>query len=379
MPLDLDHRLIDAVDSGAVDEARRLLILGASPSARKRVTLRIRVAENRGVETKSDTIEGENAMALAIVHRHVDVVEQLLQHGVKSTWWNGTVHDQSTVKSNLKTSNLGEQLTVQNPKIVHDVRNYFHLRPQLDNVTMLLLNGATVTDREMEAAKAFPDKRFAELVAEHRRSSPSTSTPSALSLHRSWSSEWVHLSSPRSMDTMIDQVNQGLTSPALATESQAASAFAKGSTTKLQKIIEELQAKNAALESGIIAYPELEGRISELEAQIINDASIPTENVTINAKKRKLNPPHSPPSAHSTLLDRHQVFRGAETSHLSPRDLEYVRVEALMQVVANFLPQRSDELQLSCGDHVFVNVSFSDGWGSVSASITDEATLRGIA
>ncbi|KAJ3335280.1 hypothetical protein HDU93_005958 [Gonapodya sp. JEL0774] len=217
--MELDHQLINVVESGKIDEVRGLLTLGACPSARKAVTLEIRFPghpADGSEETKSDTIECESALALAFFHRHVDAVALLLQHGADanaevecSRWENGVVQ-----RNRRQTSNIGEQPQSQQswwasyrsePETKEDARQYFHLSPHLDIVRLLLQNGANVTDRGMDAAKAFPDKRFAKLLAEHRRAS--TSIPQA---HHT---------------TVIDQVIQiqGLTARSVATDSREAS------------------------------------------------------------------------------------------------------------------------------------------------------------
>ncbi|KAJ3341442.1 hypothetical protein HDU93_004843 [Gonapodya sp. JEL0774] len=66
-------KLIEAVERGDILEVENLLTNGADPNAVKTVTLLLL--------NKTDTVNGESALALAILHGHDQIVEVLLKHG----------------------------------------------------------------------------------------------------------------------------------------------------------------------------------------------------------------------------------------------------------------------------------------------------------
>ncbi|KXS10823.1 hypothetical protein M427DRAFT_462310 [Gonapodya prolifera JEL478] len=87
MSSSLNAELIDAVEAGNVAEVQRIIEAGASPEAWKKVTLMGKVKRGRGpfggFDWKEDTVDGENALMLAILHGKVGVVKMLLEKGAR--------------------------------------------------------------------------------------------------------------------------------------------------------------------------------------------------------------------------------------------------------------------------------------------------------
>ncbi|KAJ3338579.1 hypothetical protein HDU93_009356 [Gonapodya sp. JEL0774] len=232
--------LIEAVENGNEKRVQQLLLEGADPNVRKKVTLSVQVQEHRLVkraglfssekyeevyEKKTDAIECESALALAILHGHSRIVEALLISGAApngkcdwriancgSSWdselwnkkrWLGSVSfpspvtlaigrggrwkrwDSSTANvpnadGTLFISNKGGHVRLDNPKTWDSASTGFTIQPSLAVLRVLLRHGAVVSDVEITAASKNTDTSFLEAVLAQRNvEHASTSIPVA--------------------------------------------------------------------------------------------------------------------------------------------------------------------------------------------------------
>ncbi|KAJ3335333.1 hypothetical protein HDU93_005786, partial [Gonapodya sp. JEL0774] len=197
-----DIQLIEAVENGQAQRVRQLLADGANPNTRKRVTLTCSIEG----ETKTDTVECESALTLAIIHANEDIVKALLEGGAdanlacewkvadwgsswnadrwnrtrwywtfsfpsaltlamarggKWTWWDGRTEDSPYPNNKLSINHKGGHIQLKDPAVLQDARiRFFTVRPSLPIVKLLLSHGAAVAQREFDAARKQPDGRF---------------------------------------------------------------------------------------------------------------------------------------------------------------------------------------------------------------------------
>ncbi|KAJ3336400.1 hypothetical protein HDU93_002900 [Gonapodya sp. JEL0774] len=209
--------LIQAVEAADANEVRRLLDAGARATAAKRVTITFDVAsqiykfKRDKVERKTDTVDCESALALAIMRAQPEIVGMLLEAGAPPNreirWkrsafgtWNMPIGDWEVARWECEyffpsaltlalgkggkgvTAATGKVVTIPNsknilainlpgghvdifrPRLVDDVRVQLQIVPSIEIVRLLLDAGATVTEKELDAAKSNSDPKFLELL-----------------------------------------------------------------------------------------------------------------------------------------------------------------------------------------------------------------------
>ncbi|KAJ3335332.1 hypothetical protein HDU93_005785 [Gonapodya sp. JEL0774] len=184
-----DVDLIAAVEDGDAALVGNLLREGANRNARMNITLAVTIATG---EIKTETIQGESALALAILHRHPQVVDALLSFGadpnreitwniaaVKAIW---TLHDWNHLRwlhtitfpspidlalgfsgrcrspwkiyagsvpeydNKLTVNRRGGHIVLKNPNRWDDVRVWLSFRVSPATILHLLRHGAAITE-----------------------------------------------------------------------------------------------------------------------------------------------------------------------------------------------------------------------------------------
>ncbi|KXS15370.1 hypothetical protein M427DRAFT_56732 [Gonapodya prolifera JEL478] len=213
----LNAQLIDAVEAGSETDVRRLIDTGASPDARKRVTLRAKVDDGKGgFEWKEDTKDCESALVLAVVHAWVGVVMVLLEKGATvdgqldwkispsgsqnwsadawqdSKWmatysfpsvltlaigrggtltsWDGNTFPRPTRKGKLDINLRGGMVTLNHPTQAEDRSVLVTVQPNVEIARLLLAYGTRVTDVELNAVERSSDPEFLRILESHQRS-----------------------------------------------------------------------------------------------------------------------------------------------------------------------------------------------------------------
>ncbi|KXS15368.1 hypothetical protein M427DRAFT_324109 [Gonapodya prolifera JEL478] len=226
MSATLNAQLIDAVEDGREADVERLLEAGASPDARKTVTLKAKVEMPKGLfggggglEWKDDSADCESALVLAILHARVGVVRVLLENGAsvdrvverkigytsyfgeqkwKADEWKrmrwhwtttfpsilaaalgcggqakndyyGSKSDTPDVNGQLNISPRGGTVILNHPTKWDHACVAITLQPNVRIVRLLLAHGARVTDVELEGARTNPNQEFLNVLLSHQR------------------------------------------------------------------------------------------------------------------------------------------------------------------------------------------------------------------
>ncbi|KAJ3336891.1 hypothetical protein HDU93_002004 [Gonapodya sp. JEL0774] len=209
-----DAQLIEAVENGQTELVCQLLADGADAKARKKVTLSCII----GPDLKTDTVEGESALTLAILHHHLDIAEVLIRHGADpnepcvawpvanyysswdsdkwkrerwwatfsfpslvtlavtrgGTWtqWDGFREDRPNIYNALAINHKGGNVQLTDPQTNDDAFVNFTLRPSLPIVQLLLRHGAVISDTELAAARKLTDTRCLRALEQHQAQHP---------------------------------------------------------------------------------------------------------------------------------------------------------------------------------------------------------------
>ncbi|KXS15355.1 hypothetical protein M427DRAFT_32328 [Gonapodya prolifera JEL478] len=183
MPLSLNVRLIEAVETGPEVNIKRLIETGASPNARKEFTLRtVAATEGGGTQWKEETVEFESALALAILYGREGAVKLLLDDGANvrlshrvETQRGGTVtcrgytSDCSRRDGTLPVDFKGGVVTLNHPRLFESIHTNVKLEPNIEIIRLLLASGVRVTDVELDAARQHPEPEFLRVLVSHRR------------------------------------------------------------------------------------------------------------------------------------------------------------------------------------------------------------------
>ncbi|KXS15361.1 hypothetical protein M427DRAFT_69995 [Gonapodya prolifera JEL478] len=217
MSADLNAQLIEAVESGSEVDVKRLIDEGASPDARKRVTLRAKVDDGKGgFEWMEDTVDCENALGLAILHARVAIVRLLLDNGAsvdsevqwkvancqgtrdwtsdewqRQRWWwtcgfpslltaaighcgkstdfKGSKYNILNINGQLSANLRGGTVTIEHPKKSQERSVRLTVEPKMEIVRSLLEHGAIVTDVDLKAAQKNPNREFLQTLESHHR------------------------------------------------------------------------------------------------------------------------------------------------------------------------------------------------------------------
>ncbi|KXS10761.1 hypothetical protein M427DRAFT_461055 [Gonapodya prolifera JEL478] len=217
----LNAQLIEAVESGNDTDVQRLIEAGASPNARKKVTIRARVWNPLGgFEWKKDSVNCESALVLAVLHSRVEIARLLLEkgamvdgvvrwkisnwfcdrnwtlkewqqgrwiwtcsfpsvlalgmgHGGKCTSCYGYSGDIPNMHGKLDISRSGGTLKLKHPVPVDDIFSALTIHPNIEIIRLLLKYGARFTDVELAALHKIPSQNFlSNLVAQNCIASP---------------------------------------------------------------------------------------------------------------------------------------------------------------------------------------------------------------
>ncbi|KXS09108.1 hypothetical protein M427DRAFT_251265 [Gonapodya prolifera JEL478] len=453
MAATIDAQLVEAVEKGRAVEVRRLIDAGANPDARKQMTMgalvvtgkrlvRVKVRSNlfreddfeekfeEVVEAKSDTVDCESALTIAILHGHVDCVAALLEMGAKVDgpadwkfgnvgpettawssdswekerwsgtvsfpsplclavgrggkvqWWNGDIVVSPDNSGKVPTNPRGGRVALNSPTKMDDIRIMLKLSPRPEIVQLLLSHGASVTATELSAVKTFPDLRILRIVEGHVSKNGLKSPPSAAFAQRvprplqpvnsssSLSATTVN-SSRTSSDNPIPYMKRvdslvGFISSVRTDQTSTSGADSPGALLGSSFLQDSRLLLNG---------PDPQQRISALEKDLLISQR---DNANFTNQISQLK------QEQSALMCRITELEGLNT-HLISRnsDLEEenaalriwngqqskppVALKQMLFVVADFDPRNADELQLRVGNEVFVNLAFADGWASVSS------------
>ncbi|KXS11857.1 hypothetical protein M427DRAFT_60285, partial [Gonapodya prolifera JEL478] len=208
----LNAQLIEAVEEGRDADVPRLIDAGASPDARKRVTLKVMVSKQSrgGSQWREDTVDCESALVLAILHARVGIVRMLLEKGAKvegsvewkiGNWWHGkwgasewdrvrwrmtitfpsllclaigeggnlTSWDKVSIDQpfdggRLQINLKGGTVTISHPVKMEDSCVTCKIQPNGEIVRLLLARGARVSDVELAAARKSPNKELLQCL-----------------------------------------------------------------------------------------------------------------------------------------------------------------------------------------------------------------------
>ncbi|KAJ3341218.1 hypothetical protein HDU93_005409 [Gonapodya sp. JEL0774] len=227
-----DRDLVEAVEAGETLRACQLLLEGADPHSRKRVTLTVDIHHTTLLQdssstsrpvTRSETVECESVLGLAIMHGHVDIVEQLLKMGAnpnaqiewsRSNWFESwTPKDWLDRRWRFKCSfpsalslavgrggtgkyfegylladipepngalfvNLkGGEVMLESPATMEEAYVQLTVQPKLEIVNLLLKHGAEVTPAALAAAKKQSDPKYLEAMERHVSERGDSATP----------------------------------------------------------------------------------------------------------------------------------------------------------------------------------------------------------
>ncbi|KAJ3342755.1 hypothetical protein HDU93_001327, partial [Gonapodya sp. JEL0774] len=348
-------RLIDAVEAKNVELVKKLLASGADANFRKKVTLTRNV--DRG--SKTDTVECESLLALAIIFGSVDITTALLEAGAdprqeikwnipytesdnwtldkwKNRWcpilqWPSALalalslcgkatrlSDEAQVNSyvdfhngnrlrpldlcngKFPTSKAGAEVQLSgNPTTIPDLFIEVNHQPRLDMVASLLKHGGPflVTPELYAAVKSMSDTRFLQLM-EH------------------------------SLDEGMELAKEIIR------------------PTPGSNDVADLRAQVEALTTRILSD-------DDKHQQSVQNLKLQFE-VRIAALERKV-----------AILQQ-----SGPSTHQSQEFPPPIDVKKVMHVNADYSPLQSDEIELMVGQMVFCNLQYHDGWGQGMNTIT---------
>ncbi|KXS10004.1 hypothetical protein M427DRAFT_63057 [Gonapodya prolifera JEL478] len=339
-----DFNLIEAVESGNVIGARQCLSDGASPNVRKVVTLTVNTGrwDRTSGPPRTDTSEGESALALAILYGQVDMVSALLEGGSdpniaigwqisgldpwttenwnKSRWeanWSypsalalavgraGRVTNaeakpitnwQSDAQSSFKfrINKRGGTPKVVNPSLNADRLLEVSLTPKIEIVTLLIRHGASVSEEILEGTRTLKDRKIHDLLQGHRLGE--------LERQRQRAEEELARRAKEEVARMVESSVELIVSDLRG---------------QLETLEEKLDTQTAHYEHQLKL---LHHEIANLKIQLAN----------------------------STL--KQQV--------IPPTPIKQVRLVRLP-----YTPREGDEIELDIGQEVFVHLEYVDGWG----------------
>ncbi|KAJ3341665.1 hypothetical protein HDU93_004299 [Gonapodya sp. JEL0774] len=428
-----EESLIEAVELGNVARVRQLLSDGLNPNdARKRVTLSVTL----GQTTRTDTAECESALALAIMHGHVDIVRLLLTHGADPTtpcewrisnwvpprneddwnvkrwyytfsfpcaltlaiarggtwtWSTGKTFDAPDSNGDLAVNKQGGHVHVVNPRRWQDNHIEFLLRPLLPIVSVLLQHGAHISDAVLDAARKQPDPSFLEAIEQHQMTVKSRSLNTERPLHMI-----AELPTP----PLLAEPPIQLPLPPTPNETAAgaASASATQSTETLLALLAAQVRKNDDLSIQIDALKARnedlsvrsavsEIRTAEFERRV---ADLTTDNAHLKSSIRQLEAQAATHIARIAALELEiSTLRSTSRPTQSHRDvspsaepsrapLPPYTIDKVMYAVADFQARDTDEMSVAVGDAIHVSLGFADGWGLVGWSVVTARLIVGV-
>ncbi|KXS11051.1 hypothetical protein M427DRAFT_148168 [Gonapodya prolifera JEL478] len=416
MSAPLNAQLIDAVEAGRAADVTRLIEAGASPDARKRVTLRFKVENGRGgFDWKEDSVDCESALALAILHAQgASVVRALLAKGASVNgdvewklcyWWNSGRHctanewqhkrwlstfrfssplclaigrggnqtrwDGDTSVRPDSDGNLWINLRGGAVRLTHptswEARSVkFTVCPDIELVRLLLAHGACVTDVELNAARQNPNPNLLptlELHSHQRSTIPPVPPPKPCSP--------LELANA----ALVAQV-RNLTARVTAAESRVSleedkARIAESKLAVAEKTTASLQALNTALDQEITTLRTRTTTLEEDNASLRMDVpSLRRETTSLRQEIVSLRNENAFLRTHNaTLLAENISLRSLSAPPPHPRPPTSVR--RMMFAIGDYEPQDDDEIGFVVGDALFVNLQYADGWGHVSTPNTN--------
>ncbi|KAJ3340921.1 hypothetical protein HDU93_006006 [Gonapodya sp. JEL0774] len=386
-----DAQLFTAVENGETQRARQLLMEGANANARKRVKLTRTLPSTN--EVKTETVDCESVLALAILHGHVDIVDALLSSGadpngkiewkiagLSSSWsldkwkrgrwvatytfpspltlamarggtrkgYEGVVSDAPKSDNKLPINFKGGEVKLNDANTAEDTRiSSFLMKPSLPIVQVLLKHGAVVSTQELSAASKHADSRFSQTLLQHKNGPSPSVQPQTSGL-----APLVSSPSSQSVDTFLSLLSDK--------DRKVDELLAQMDRMRAQ--IEELSVRTAVSES---KAGDLEKRNGELVAQ---NTALKSANQDLQVKTRSLSLAISSKSSIITTLEKELAAARSQPTSLPEAPTRQPQppytINKLMYANVDFEARDADELDIATGDGVFVNLGFADGWGS---------------
>ncbi|KAJ3337020.1 hypothetical protein HDU93_001739 [Gonapodya sp. JEL0774] len=418
-------QLIEAVEAGNRLRVCELLAQGENANARKRVSLTRRLTTR---ETKTDTVDCESVLALAIIYGHLEIVEALLAMGADQNasidWkiadhsppghftpdnWNAVRWHWTYTFPNplclavgrggtkkycrgstfpvpdssdgvILVNKNGGHIHLDNPTQLQDFTVSLALRSSLSIVEKLLQHGAVVTDSVLVAARQQPSKEILRALERHQtdqrngsaRSLPPSSTATTAGAPPVLSSRPFpdNLTSlirfqTREIQNPSNSSQEAVTAVPAVTPGSSIDTLASLVATQARRI-EDLTTRNEELS---IRAAVSESKVSELDRRI---ADLTRDNASLTTANKDLHSTMATKDAQITSLERDNAVLHARlanvTNPISPvvpaAPISPVTVNRVMYTVADFDARDGGELQVRVGDEVYVKLSFSDGWAS---------------
>ncbi|KAJ3343757.1 hypothetical protein HDU93_006669 [Gonapodya sp. JEL0774] len=349
-----ESTLIDAVESGNVQLVRQLLSEGTSPNARKISVLTVNTGrwDRNSGPPRTDSSDGESALALAIVAGNFELVKALLEFkadpNMAISWqlsgldpwtadsWNRsrwainwlypsslsfavgrlgrvTNSDGKTVSNwqsdaenalRLRVNKRGSCPKIVNPSLNADRLVEITFTPKIEIVSLLLRYGGKVSDELLDAARTLKDRKFYELLLNHRNEETEQQRhrEEELRIKKEW----------EAIQSLVEAATQ-------------------------------------------VAVSQLNGRIHALENKLDGQATEIAEMqrlhlITTNALQRE-------------IADLRQHVGLSSPIPIKPDMAPPVQVKQVREVKIPYQPREADEIELQSGQEVFVHLEYVDGWG----------------
>ncbi|KAJ3335161.1 hypothetical protein HDU93_006323 [Gonapodya sp. JEL0774] len=387
---DLD--LIAAVEANSLALVRKALTEGADPNARKRITLTTKIKEGG---TKTDSVLGECALVLAVIHGSAYIVASLIQAGADpcrpvewkiSTWssswdlneWNNTCWLRTytypstlalaltrggkvttyngrvstdwgpdTEKGKVQMNKKGGDVRLDNPASHAARLDEMTYTPRIEVVAVLLRSAIGAINADLlTQARTLSDPQFAELIEKPLEADYDTAE--AVVTSRGGTNDLK-----AEVEALTAQLEQ-LTTRFLS------------DTDRLQQQVKDLQGRNADLQSKLQnAERQTQSIVATLSTRLDQTTSVSTrlEQTTsqLNTRLDQTTSQMNENTSQLTQLTQSNTQTSACVARLeqqvaSLRDLEPtsnhaqaapIDVKRMMYVVADFTPSDPDEIAVS--------------------------------
>ncbi|KAJ3334242.1 hypothetical protein HDU93_008044, partial [Gonapodya sp. JEL0774] len=219
-------------------------------------------------------------------------------------------------------------------------------------------------ERQLDVARKWPDGRFLQALQDHQSNLP-TPVPSRPQ----------PFSPPTTVPSASSQPNEALLT--LLTDKDRESRELRAELDQVKERNEELSVRTAKAESKAEELRrsnlDIEARNTTLDSTNQDlqseNRTLSTENRTLSAENLTLSTENRTLSTKNTTLEREVGMLHTKLASLlpapPPREPQPPRtVKKLIHAIADYNTQDVDELDIAVDDEIYVNLEFSDGWGS---------------